>query len=448
MNFAAADEVAKAVLYEGYVLYPYRPSAIKNRQRWTFGGVYPAACPTAGASRMESQCLVEGNGDTGIEVRVRFLHPLARQVGELTAPLEMLPPDDVEPTFRPVASLALAGRSYYTWEEVVEREVRLPLATLGEIATNREPLHFAFAASRTMEPLLGADGLVHGLILRTQAAIEGIVTLTARAATAGAHCLCVSIENTTSAPRLARSAPDVAQLRGFMSTHMILGVEGGAFVSLVDPAEHLADAARACVNQSAWPVLVGDEGARDTLLCSPIILYDYPQIAPESPGDLFDGTEIDEILTLRILAMTDAEKHEMAANDERARALLARTEALTQEQMQLMHGVMRSPPPSPRVFGGAPSPRLATLNDGALSLRVGDHVRLNPKSGGDIIDLALAGQAAVVEAIEVDFDNRVHVAVTVDADPGRDFGLERMPGHRFFFSPEEIERISPAGSRP
>jgi hydrogenase maturation protease len=232
-----------------------------------------------------------------------------------------------------------------------------------------------------------------------------------------------------------------AQLRGFMSTHIILGAEGGAFISLIDPPEQFVAAARSCANQNAWPVLVGAEAARDTLLCSPIILYDYPQIAPESPGDLFDGTEIDEILTLRILAMTDAEKQEMIATDERARALLERTEALTPEQMQQLHGVMRNPRFA-RPQADAGLPHLATLNRDGHSLRVGDRVRLNPSSGGDIFDIALAGQIAQIEAIEIDFENRVHVAVTLDEDPGRDLGLQRMPGHRFFFSPEEIESLS------
>ena len=182
-------------------------------------------------------------------------------------------------------------------------------------------------------------------------------------------------------------------------------------------------------------MLVGPEGSTDTLLCSPIILYDHPQIAPESAGDLFDGTEIDEILTLRILTLTDAEKAEMAGNDERAGALLARTEALSEEQLQRLHGVMRSPrTPSP-------PPRLAVLNEGGVSLRVGDRVRLRPREGADIIDLALAGQTATIEGIEVDFERRVHVAVTIDADPGRDLGMERMPGHRFFFSPDELEAL-------
>jgi hypothetical protein len=231
-----------------------------------------------------------------------------------------------------------------------------------------------------------------------------------------------------------------AQLYALASTHTILGTDG-AFVSLLDPPAALAEAAAACANQGTWPVLVGAPGACDTLLSSPIILYDYPQVAPESPGDLYDATEIDEILSLRILAMADSEKREMAAVDARARALLERTEALTPDQWQAMHGTLRNP-------AALDGPRLACVRDGDLELKVGARVRLHPKGGADIMDLVLAGKTAVIEAIERDFEDRLHVAVAVDDDPGREFGLARMPGHRFFFAPEEIEVLEAGGTAP
>jgi hypothetical protein len=200
-------------------------------------------------------------------------------------------------------------------------------------------------------------------------------------------------------------------------------------------------------------VRAGEEGAKDPVLSSPIILYDYPKVAPESPGDLFDATEIDEILTLRILAMTDEEKRDMSSVDERARALLERTEALTGEDLAKLHGTMREP-----CIGAAPveesreepwhafdsKPRLAFLRAGDAVFKIGDRVRLRPKDGADIMDMVLADEVAVIEAIERDFEDRVHVAVVLENDPGREFGLDRMPGHRFFFSPEEIEAIAGA----
>ena len=97
-----------------------------------------------------------------------------------------------------------------------------------------------------------------------------------------------------------------------------------------------------------WPVLVGDPGGSDTVRASPIILEEHAQVAPESSGDLFDATEIDEILSLRILALTDDEKAEMRAADERTRALLDRTEALTGDDLLRMHGTIREMRPATR----------------------------------------------------------------------------------------------------
>ena len=86
-----------------------------------------------------------------------------------------------------------------------------------------------------------------------------------------------------------------------------------------------------------------------------------------------------------------------------------------------------APPESVRVFG--------------IELRVGDRVRICPKKKADIMDMALAGKIAVIEAIEQDFEDHVQLAVVLDDDPGREFGMMRQPGHRFFFSPDEIEPV-------
>ena len=135
---------------------------------------------------------------------------------------------------------------------------------------------------------------------------------------------------------------DQAVLAALASTHTILSVQKGEFLSLIDPPEEYRELAAGCRNEGTWPVLVGREGEHDTMLSSPITLYDHPQIAAESPGDFFDGTEIDEMLVLRILTLTDEEKQAVAAVDERARALLNRTRSLSQEQMMGLHGVVRT----------------------------------------------------------------------------------------------------------
>ncbi len=208
-----------------------------------------------------------------------------------------------------------------------------------------------------------------------------------------------------------------------LSTHTIVTVRGGAFVSLIDPPETYREAAAACRNVGTWPVLTGAEGARDTMLSSPIILYDYPQVAPESPGDWFDAAEIDELLALRTLTLSDAEKAEIREGDERARAVLERAEALPTEQLMKLHGAVRGLRPAGRVPV------------------IGDRVRLRPRKRADIFDLALDGKVAIVEAVEQDYEGSLHVAVTVEDDPGRELGAMRQPGHRFFFGLEEVEPV-------
>ena len=247
--------IANAVLYEGHLLWPYRQSALKNRQRWTFGGVYPPAYAhaTSERSRVFCECLAEGE-EPRFGVEVRFLQ--------------------------------LDG-------EAVERRVGV-----GEI---EDP--------------------------------PGRVEATTEELRAGLHRLTVSIENTSP---WAGSDRNEAMRHTHASAHAVLTVEGGAFLSSLDPPEPLHE-------DGLWPVLVGEEGDRSTVLASPIILPDYPRVAPESPGDFFDGCEIDQLLVLNILALTDEEKREIRAGDPRARAILERTEAMSPEELARLHGTWRNP---------------------------------------------------------------------------------------------------------
>jgi hypothetical protein len=184
------------------------------------------------------------------------------------------------------------------------------------------------------------------------------------------------------------------------------------------------------------------------MLSSPIILYDYPRIAPESVGTFFDGTEIDEMLTLRILTLSDEEKQELRQGDRRGRELLERTEQLTPEQMMQLHGVIREMRPAASEPYQRPSdwelmPPVQVQARGGDDVRVGDHVRLHPRVRADAFDVILKGQLAQVEEIKQDVDGRTYLVVTIDIDPGREQFDERvMPGHRFFFFPEEAELVN------
>jgi hypothetical protein len=452
MKLDRIKDIANAVLYEGYILYPYRPSSIKNRQRWTFGGVFPKdyAGRQGDDCTMQTQLLVRGAEQSALGVYVRFLQVATRQVSSFLQPMADLS-EATEAAATPVVRLHVDGEDFLAWEEAIEREIDIPALRLAQIADAPQRVPFCFESARNPEPIRNSKGEIAGLLIRSNSAIEGAIEVSAERLLPGLCRVTVRIENSTRLQGAECADRAAAQQRAFASTHTILDVRDGAFVSLMDPPEELRDASEKCDNQGTWPVLAGKNGDRDAVLSSPIILYDYPVLAPQSAGDLFDATEIDEILTLRILTMTDAEKREMASADVRARALLERTHGLTAVELAQMHGVMRpagvrQPADSfaSRVAADT-KPRLASLVSRASDLAIGSEVRLRPKKGGDIMDLALAGKVAIVEAIERDFEDRVHIAVTLRDDPGRDLGAAGFPGHRFYFSQEEIEPIGVGG---
>jgi hydrogenase maturation protease len=344
MNLATVDKIAKAVLYEGYMLYPYRPSSVKNQQRWNFGVLCPQSYSEAqkgsDAWTMQTECLVEGGSLTGLEVRVRFLQLVARSVGELLTPVSELHPGEI-PEFRLVEKLAMNGRVYQPWQEAAEREIIVPVCNVEALGRSPITQAFSFAAEKQFESLRESDGRIVGILVRERHALFGEVEVTAERQSDGVFTVSVTIRNTTRFEIAKQTSREEALLKALVSAHTILGVQDGRFVSLLAPPEQMSELAASCRNVGTWPVLVGGEGQYDTVLSSPIILYDYPQIAPESAGDLFDGTEIDEILSLRIMTLTDDEKREMSQSDERARQMLERTETMPVEQFMKLHGVLR-----------------------------------------------------------------------------------------------------------
>ncbi len=325
------DQIANAVLYEGYILYPYRPSSIKNRRRWNFGVVHPLNCSNDPCV-MQTECLVQGNAATVLQIRIRFLQVITKQVAELSA--------SSSDGLQFVAAAEIAGKLYQTSQEAVEREISL--ADYSPRDSTSQPIRktFRFLPDLRIEVLKNPSGQAAGFLRRSSEYLEGAIEVSAREIQDGLYRVTIRILNLTNF-RGPRTDNDAAILQAMVSTHTILGVAGGSFVSLLEPPEDLREAAAGCQNLHTWPVLAGEKATRDSLLSSPIILYDYPEIAQESPGDLYDGTEIDEILTLRIMTMTDQEKHEMRHSDERARQILERTESLPQEYLAKLHGALR-----------------------------------------------------------------------------------------------------------
>jgi hypothetical protein len=325
VNRELAKKVADAVLYEGYMLYPYRPSAIKNRQRWTLGILYPPAFAEVqqGTERagIHSEFLITGSGDASVEIQLRFLHLLAKQVTRA-----------VEDGFEPVASLVVDSQLIESWDEGVERSVKFELASeAGQI----RKLGFGFHGSNRTEAFYDSSGRIAGTLIQTQHAVSGTVTVEAHKLSERIWKIAVEVSNATDSPEEENTERDKALLRSLLSTHTILTVSGGEFVSLLDPPDDLRKAASECKN-------VGNLPERDMMLCSPIVLYDYPQIAPESAGDFYDATEMDEMLTLRVMTLTDDEKSEIRQADDHARNLLQRTEESAREQLARTHGAIRS----------------------------------------------------------------------------------------------------------
>jgi hypothetical protein len=413
MNCSAIERVADAILFEGYILYPYRPSSIKNRKRWNFGTLFPRGFVEADAPNescdLHAEVLVQGPITSTVNVRMRFLELVPTEGG------------GGQNWQQGLVRTRDCSAALWTVCNGIERRFDLSDLTMEEI--QRAP------ASRKPRPM------VSQLSIRAE-----------------------SLSDETFRLQLDFANVSPAAGPAFVSAHLILQVQGGTFVSLLEPEEEFEVAVSQCMQRGVFPVLVSEPGDRTSLLCSPIILYDYPQVAPESAGDFFDSTEMDEMLALRVMTLTHEEKEEMRSGDPRARAILERTEALPQDHWMKIHGAVRGmretsgPPADSPVDGGmeawdpfAERPPVDAVRVFGVEVRKGDRVRLWPQKKADIIDMAMEGKVAIVEAIEQDLEDKIQFAVVLEEDPGRDMGMLRQAGHRFFFYPEEIE---PFGAGP
>jgi hypothetical protein len=422
MNFQRARKLADSVLFEGYVLYPYRASSTKNRFRWSFGVLAPRAWSEGGGCEewwMETQCLVEPG--SCVDGRLRFLHARTRRVEDSQG--------------RNVEHLEVDGRLLLPWEEGEIREIELR----DLLGSADQTFRFDIPGATDVEEVRDASGELGGRITRQTSPVRGVVRVRAEpvAAERPLARLTIRVENETEWQDPA--APREDALRGsLIAAHVLLASDGDAFLSLIDPPEWAAAAAKTCRNRRAWPVLAGPPGTRDLVLCAPIILYDHAQVAPESPGDLFDNTEIDEILSLRTLALTDAEKREARATDPRAAELIDRVDSLDPHTMARLHGVIRD------VHGAEMVPRAEGAPAG---IGRGTRVRLRPGARRtDAQDLLFAGRTATVEAVVHDVDDRVYLAVTIDGDPAAE--LYRSHGRYHYFAPDEVEPLAGAPEHP
>jgi hypothetical protein len=449
-NSAGLDSiraVADAVLYEGYLLYPYRATSSKNQLRWQFGVLGPQGAEVAGIgedSHLSMQCLLDlGLLDLGrnessesaqadLIIYVRFLQLQQRRTERL---------DDRE-AYLPVRELRVNSQRWFSWDEAVEVESSrtVPLADL----LSGQSWSVMAEAGENTEPVHDQLGHLAGRLVRQRWPVAAIVSALLEPADE-LHRLTVSIDNQATTGGM--TGKDEALRRSLLGTHMIIESRdpSAAFLSVIDPPGHARKAAERCRQHRCWPVLAGEPGAVSAVLGSPIILYDYPEIAGESTGSLFDATEIDEILMLRVLTMTDAEKAEARATDPKAAEIIERCDAMSPEDLLRLHGTFRDPDPLPPSWNDADDP-FAVFNDhdpdtgevviSGETVRKGSLVRLNPRRRADAQDLFYADQVARVTAIHRDLDDETHVAVVLVDDPAGD--LHDWYGRYLYFSPDEV----------
>ncbi|MFD3541421.1 hypothetical protein ACFWUQ_18255 [Streptomyces sp. NPDC058662] len=472
-RFATARQVADTVLFEGYVLYPYRASAAKNRLRWQFGVLVPPAwAPLHGEhARSRTEILMEPKGAASLAVELRFLRAQRRTVQRALN----------DGAFTDVGELHLADRVLVPWDEGTEERVELSVG-VADLAGDGVSLPFSRPAGEEAEAVRDADGRTVGRLVRRTQAISGVVRLTATELDGPYRVvrLTAVVENTSPWTPPGDTADREAALpHSLVAAHLLLGLDTGSFLSMTDPPEWAKSAVAACVNEHTWPVLAGEPGRADVVLSSPIILEDHPAIAPESAGAMYDATEIDEILALRTAALTDREKREARGTDPRAAAVIDLAESMPPEVLERLHGAVRAlreitgpdgsaPPPDPVGPPGIPGmPGVLTelppdrdvfrpetpwwdpahvdtadpardrvLVDG-VPVGAGSRVLLRPGARRtDAQDLFLHGRTAGVEAVLHDVDGGVHLAVVVEGDPGAD--IRREQGRFLYFQPDEV----------
>jgi hypothetical protein len=431
VDFDAARQIVDAVLYEGYILYPYRASAQKNRLRWQFGVVAPRLYSEQGGSdpwATQTECLIEFDSDAILHLKLRFLQVQARKVDEAV--------DDEDKLFRPAAALEIDGTTYITWEEGVEREIEAEVELRTVLDTDKT-VPFELEGNETEELIFNSEGKLAARIVRQNWPISGRVVIGASRASdfSSVAKLRIRVENTRQCEKPFRDREEALR-QSLIATHLLLGAEQGKFISLLEPPSWATEAADSCVNLHTWPVLVGEKEHANLMLSAPIILYDYPRVAPESSGDFFDATEIDELLALRTMTLTDLEKREAKFTDGRGAAVLNRVEAMPAETFARMHGTMRE-------LRGTTRTEDKAVSVGGVQITRGSKVRLcSGRRRADAQDMFLDGRVGVVERILCDSENKTYLAVTLIDDPAAE--LHQWYGRFLYFSPDEVEPFGEA----
>ncbi|MCW2500236.1 MAG: hypothetical protein JWN87_1912 [Frankiales bacterium] len=440
MTLAAARQVADAVLYEGYLLYPYRASSAKNQVRWQFGVLGPEGAAEAGAGEepaLSAQVLVEPQPGARLDVHLRFLQVQSRVVERRAAAGYWVS----------VAELTVGGTRWIPFHEAVSREISLPGLALAE-----QQHRVSVPSGEDIEEL-HEDGRVVGRLVRRRWGLDGTLAVSVRPGQDPRLVVVgLRVDNHTEwSPGAVDgwSDRDVAARYSFVGTHLLVTAERARFHSLLDGPDWAGADAASCVQSRCWPVLVADDAGADAVLVAPLILADHPAIAPESAGDLFDATEIDEILTLRVMTMTEQEKADARGTDPRAAAILARCDSMTDSALERLHGARRDEglpvhgDDLPWWDAGQDAhvePEKDAVLVAGVPVAKGSRVLLRPSRRADAQDLFLAGLTAVVARVYFDVDGGTHLGVMLEDDPGGD--LYGATGRFYYFAPDEVEPLA------
>jgi hypothetical protein len=440
-NWDRARAVADAVLYEGYLLYPYRASSSKNQSRWQFGVLGPQGAADTGIGEdgtLSAQVLVRSYGVPSLSGVVRFLQlqhrGAERGVGD--------------GRFEPVDELVAGSTAWVSWDEAVECNIKMDPFRVTSLPRT---LDISVPAGTDVEAV---DG---GRLVRTRRSLHGQLDISADQ---DGDLLRLTFEVRNVAPPAADK--DEAIATSLIGTHLLIEVTDGEFVSLLEPPDAAADAVARCGHHRCFPVLTGTPGSNDLVLVSPIILYDHPEIAEQSKGALFDSTEIDEILTLRVMTMTDEEKAQARATDPLAARIIDRCDSMSPEAMLDLHGVLRNPhaaapedtliPEIPEgvdwwdpLADNAVRPDIDAILVNGTRVTRGTRVRLRPSRRADAQDLFYADKIARVTSVHEDVDGDQHVGVVIEDDPAAD--LHDWYGRYLYFAPDEVEPLIERSSK-
>ena len=385
------EGMVETLLYEGYALYPYTPGATKNSTPTPFGIVYPPAYAEGNRATFDHlrvECVIEAPDDAELTGTVRFL----QQAGDR--------------------------------HQGAARKIELGPVKLGE--------------------LVSADPIAEEFMHEGEQEIQGVAHFRAEHLGDGLARVRICVHNKT------ESEADVdrgeALRSSLISTHVVVETSSGRFISPLERDGAAGQAVADSKSVNSFPVLASEDDR--AIMGAAIVLPDHPKMAPESLGNLFDNTEIEEALILHVKALSDGERAEIEKQDPAVRDMIARADEVTDEDLMRLHGLMKptdilngmedpGPPPEP----GHPNPGESTMEVARGTIRKGGKVILHPgENSRDPFDGMLTGRVATIERIYYDMDNQVHVGVTVDGDASQD--LYRETGRYIFFKGDEVEPLA------